>query len=221
MFALRVCVIVAVFEGYLMDVLVSMAIIAMNVLMDDVVVLVAGVGVIVDLITMGVLMVVGPFVCVFCRHVLTSSIALYCGIGCRREGRADPAVPQTTGSHMIYVTQCLIEQRRHMRVKEPVDHLAPTSISDHETKVSKDAQLMGNGRLLHLQFDAEVAHRTLTQTQPSQNSYPGCRRKRTHESSHFLGSCLRHGDRHVGVVGLTHVVMLTCAYLHGNIENCH
>jgi hypothetical protein len=63
-------VVVMVFKGHFVDVFVAMAVIAVDVLMNDVFVLVAGVRVFVQLVAMGVRVVVGCVVCMFCRHVL-------------------------------------------------------------------------------------------------------------------------------------------------------
>lgn len=74
---LDVLVVVPVFNIHLMDMFVRVALVAMDVCVGHVLVLVAGVGVIVDLLAVSVLMVVWTIVFMFCRHVLTS---FNCGV---------------------------------------------------------------------------------------------------------------------------------------------
>jgi hypothetical protein len=66
--------------------------------------------------------------------------------------------------NMVDVTECLIEQCRDVGIEESVDHVAPASVTDHETEVSQDPQLVGDGRLLHLHRCAEITYRARTGT---------------------------------------------------------
>ena len=44
-----------------------------------------------------------------------------------------------------------------MRVVKPVDHVASCAASQDESEVAQDPQLMGDGRLLHLDGERELA----------------------------------------------------------------
>jgi hypothetical protein len=60
---------------------------------------------------------------------------------------------------MVDMSKSFIEQCCNVGIEEPIDHVAPGSIADHEAQISKYSQLMGDGWLLHLHFGAEIADR--------------------------------------------------------------
>lgn len=115
---------------------------------------------------------------------------------------------------MIDMAKCLIEKSRDVGIKEPIDHMAPTPIADHETKIPQYPQLMRDSRLFHLDDCAEFANRTRSVTQPSQNAYPAGGGEGTHESGHLLRRPQGKRALGEGVVGLTHVYKLTCTCIH-------
>jgi hypothetical protein len=113
---------------------------------------------------------------------------------------------------VIDVAECLVEQRGDMRVEQAVDHLAPSSSANDESKVSEYSQLVGDGGLLHLQLCAEVTNGAVPGAQAGQDSDPAGRRERTHQTSDVLGRLLGERTANSGVRGRSHAHMLACAY---------
>jgi hypothetical protein len=128
------------------------------------------------------------------------------------------------GGHVIDVAQCLIDQRGHVRIEEPVYDGAPVSIADDEPEVSEDSELMGDGWLFHPQLRAQLTDRAGADTETRQNSHAGGRRQCAHEPGDVLRGVERERVPDGGVDGLTHAGMFTCAYVHVNghvsVWNC-
>jgi hypothetical protein len=74
------------------------------------------------------------------------------------------------GAEVLDVTQGFVEQRRHVRVVESVDHMASVAATQDESEVSQDPQLMGDGGLLHLHRDGEVPDGARTLAQASEDA---------------------------------------------------
>jgi hypothetical protein len=203
----RVRVVVTVFETHCVGVHMGVRAVTMSILVNDVIMLMLVVGMVVDLLTMRVLMVVWCAVFVLWVHFLS----FLSGPWERPDGSAGG--PSVMGD-VIQVPEGFIEQRGDMGVEQPVDHLASTSVSGDQPKIAQDSQLVRHRRLFHPNFHAELTNRALAGTQTIEYPDPAGRRKSAHESRHRFGGLLGQWSTDHGVVRVSHVHMLTCAYIY-------
>jgi hypothetical protein len=94
--------------------------------------------------------------------------------------------------------------------------VTPTSITVYETQISQYPELMRDGRLFHLQFDAEIANRARTGPQTSEDPDSAGGGKCTHDTGDLLSGPQRQLLIDRGMVGITHTNMFTCACVHVN-----
>ncbi len=203
----RVRVVVTVFETHCVGVHVGVRVVTVRMLVNDVIMLMLVVGMVVDLLAMRVLMVVRCAVFVLWVHFLSFLFLVH---GRDQDGSA--GAPSVIGD-VIQVPEGLIEQRGDMGVEQPVDHLASTSVSGDQPKIPQHSQLVRHRRLLHPNFHAELTNRALAGTQTIEYPDPAGRRKSAHESRHRFGGLLGQWSTDHGVVRVSHVHMLTCAYI--------
>jgi hypothetical protein len=117
---------------------------------------------------------------------------------------------------MVDMAESLIKQCCDVGVEEPVDHVTPTSSSHHEAEISQNAQLVRDGRLLHLHFGAEIAHRARAGSQSSEDPHTAGGGEGAHDAGDLLGRPLRQRDVDRRMVRITHTGMFTCACMHVN-----
>jgi hypothetical protein len=88
---------------------------------------------------------------------------------------------------VIDVAQGLVDQRCHVGVEEPVYDGAAIAVTDDQSEISQDPQLMGHSGLFHLELRAELADRARPDAEPGQYADAGRRSEGTHEPSDVLG----------------------------------
>jgi hypothetical protein len=67
------------------------------------------------------------------------------------------------GAQVLDMAQRLVEQPRHVRIMQRIDHMAAGADADHEPEVAQDPQLMRDGWLLHLHRCREITDRALAE----------------------------------------------------------
>ncbi len=148
-----------VFEIHLVKVWVGVGPGTVGVVMFNVIMLMAGMrmGVGHLAVVVLVLVVMGCGVLVGFGHLVAPSLAG--SVVADLDGGLFGSMPLVIYGQMVDMSKSFVEQCRNVGIEEPVDHMAPRSVADHETQISKYSQLMRDGRLLHLHLSTEVAHR--------------------------------------------------------------
>jgi hypothetical protein len=78
----------------------------------------------------------------------------------RRADSADPVQPRAQAQPQVLdVADGLVDQRGHVVVVQGVDDPAPVTLADDQPDVAQEAQLMGDGRLLHPHGGDQLGHR--------------------------------------------------------------
>jgi hypothetical protein len=117
---------------------------------------------------------------------------------------------------VINVTQRFVDQGGHVAVEEAIDDVTAVAIPDDQTEIPQHAQLMGDSRLLHLHCRTEVTDCAWLFSEASQYAHPAGGGEGAHEPGHLLCRRLAQWPIGPGVVGVTHVDMFTCTYVHVN-----
>ena len=82
--------------------------------------------------------------------------------------------------NVLDVADRLIEQLGDMRVVQRVDDPPPLTLTDDQTDVPQQPQLMRHSGLLHPDRDHELGHRMRTLTQLREDQHPARRRQPLH-----------------------------------------
>ena len=88
---------------------------------------------------------------------------------------------------MFDVVDGFLEENTDVRVVERVDNLAAAALADDEAQVAKEAKLVRDGRLLHLNGGSKLADRARRLAEASENPHPA----RSREGLHRLGNLTR------------------------------
>ena len=68
-----------------------------------------------------------------------------------------------------------VEEVSDMGVVQSVNHLPPTTLPAHQAEMAQDAQLMGDGGLLHADGGRELGHREGRAAQAIEDQQPAWR----------------------------------------------
>lgn len=81
---------------------------------------------------------------------------------------------------VLDVRDRLIEEMRDVVVIEVVDNAAALAAADHEPKMAKQPQLVGNRGGFHPHCHRELVHARGARSEPTENPHPAGRRERLH-----------------------------------------
>ena len=152
------CVIVTFLEAHLVEMLVGVGVVTVHMVVHHMLVLVLVVGMVVDVFTVRVRVIMRCRVFVFLAHYLDIPFLPFSG-PCPTSN--DFAMPSSVIGDVVYVAQRLVEQRGDVRVEKPIDDLTSTSISDNQSEIPQYPQLVRDRWLLHFYFFAQVTYRTI------------------------------------------------------------
>lgn len=118
---------------------------------------------------------------------------------------------------MVDVAQGLVKQTGHMGVVEVVDHLASVSRPDDEPEVAQDTQLVGDGRLLHVDGSGQLANRARAFAEPTEDADPARRGQRPHHPGDVDRALRRDRRARCDHMGRCH--MHTSLHAHANMSS--
>jgi hypothetical protein len=88
---------------------------------------------------------------------------------------------------MLKVAERFGQERGHVRVEELVLDMPPRAATGHQPEIPQDPQLMGDGRLLHLDGGTQDADGAAALAQAGQDAHPAGGGQGSHQPGDALG----------------------------------
>jgi len=193
-------------------VVVTVAAVAVQVCVLDVLVSVLGVRMGVNRVPVVVLVLMRALVGVIVSHENLSSSLLVSTRQRLLAGR--PGGFRRRGREVLNVPKRLVQERGHVHVMQRVDRGAARLSAHHKAEITQDPQLVRDGRLGHLHCRGQFADRARRLSQMGEYPHPAGRGQRRHQPRDLLG--VPGVDRGIRghAMSRTHAKMLTCTFVH-------
>ena len=99
----------------------------------------------------------------------------------------------------------LLQQNPDVAVMERVEHIAAAPLTNNQTQVAQDAQLMRDRRLLHSDRIRQLVHRAGAFAQPRENADATWSRERLHRLGNLAGGfCVDRGGLGLPIDTVSH-----------------